>query len=228
MRPEERQDRRDRRRQDFDNFQDLMAERWFGRQAEADPRHAYFGWAYTFYVLKGGRMGGRDRRQFEVFYGNRPVDQIVESREFPESRMRFVVESGAGLDYRRTLRGNVICFLSPASSEGFSFPENAIILATFDSARSLSSPLVIVSHWRALMSYFECTAIDGAPRWSDKLRVTWLRFSRSLIIDGVSRPPLYQRMLLRIVEWSLTVGLSGAILFGLQWLVGAPPTRGGG
>lgn len=207
-----------------------MAERLFTRLAANDERHAYFGSAYAFYVLKGGRMGGRDLRQLEVFYGNRPVEQIVEivpsNSGLPESRMRFAVETGAALDYRRTGRGTLKCYLVPAASEGASPKESAVILADFSSASSMHSPFTVDAHWRALMSYFECTALDGDPRLPDKLRVAWLRFTRPLIVDERVQEPAYQKALLKIVQWSLTVGLSGAILFGLQWLIGAPPTRG--
>lgn len=100
-----------------------MAERWFGHLAEADERHVYFGSAYAFYVVKGGRMGGHDSRLLEVFYGNRPVDQTVETVSsgtgLPDIRTRFVVESGAALEYHRTERGTVFCLLTPARSEGF-------------------------------------------------------------------------------------------------------------
>ncbi len=232
MRSDKRRDRRNIRRRDFESFRDSMAERWFGHLAEADERHVYFGSAYAFYVVKGGRMGGHDSRLLEVFYGNRPVDQTVETVSsgtgLPDIRTRFVVESGAALEYHRTERGTVFCLLTPARSEGFSPSESAVVLAHYRSPDSLHSPFEIDAHWRALMSYFECTALDGDPRWFDRFRVGWLRFTRPLIIGGKTQIPDYQAALFKIGEWSFTVGLSGAILFGIQWLIGAPPTRGAG
>ena len=229
MTVEGRRTRRGIRKREFEQFCDLMAERWFNGLAAGDERHAYFASAYSFYVKCGGRMGGKDRRQLDVFYGNRPVDQIVESGPsevgLPVSRVRFLVESGASLSYHRTERGTVLCMLAPARSEGFTARETTLVLEHYRSPRSLQAPSVAAAHWRALMSYFECTALDGDPRWADHLRVWWLRFTRPLVIDGVAQTPEILLGLRQIVVWSLTVGLSGAILFALQWLIGAPPTR---
>ncbi|WP_183253653.1 hypothetical protein [Brevundimonas basaltis] len=225
----DRRNRRWIRKRDFEQFCELMAERWFNRLADSDERHAYFSSAYSFYVQCGGRMGGNDRRQFDVFYGSRPVDQIVEPAPsevgLPVSHVRLLVESGASLSYHRTERGTVLCMLAPARSEGFTPKETMLVLEHYRSPRSLQAPSVTAGHWRAMMSYFECTALDGDPQWTDHLRVWWLRFTRPLVIDGVAQTPEVLVGLRQIVVWSLTVGLSGAILFALQWLIGAPPTR---
>lgn len=229
IQPDVKRTRRWIRRRDFEQFCELMAEGRFRRLARDDERHAYFLDAYSFHITPGGRMGGKDRRKFEVFYGNRPVDQIIEATPseigLPVNRVRFLVESGAALSYHRTDRGTVLCMLSPACSEGFNSKETTLVLQHFRSPRSLQAPSVTASHWRALMSYFECTALDGDPQWTDHLRVWWLRFTRSVVIDGVAQTPEVLTQLRKIAVWSLTIGLSGAILFALQWLIGAPPAR---
>lgn len=224
-----RRTQRSIRKREFEQFCEFMAERWFNRCADRDERHAYFAAAYSFYIIAGGRMAGNDRRQFDVCYGSRPVDRVVDAAPsesgLPVSRVRFVVETGAALSYQITERGSVLCMLSPARSEGLRPKETALILQQYRSPRSLQAPSVTESHWRSLMAYFECTALDGDPQWTDYLRVWWLRSTRPLIIDGIAQTPKILSVLRQIVVWSLTVGLSGAILFALQWLIGAPPAR---
>ena len=162
----------------------------------------------------------------EVFYGNRPVDQTVDLVDggggLPHSRTRFVIEFGASLEYQRTDRGSVFCVLSPARSEGYGARETGLVLAHIESPSALQSPARIDAHWRALMSYFECTALDGDPRWSDHLRVAWLRLTRTMIVGKVSHRPAWQTGLIHIFTWGLTIGLSGVIVVAVQYLFGAP------
>lgn len=173
--------------------------------------------------------GGQDPRLVEVFYGRRPVDRVLEHNHsevgLPTSRLRISSEAGATLSYQRTERGNVLCILSPAQSEGFKGREDLIVLADLREPSKLLAPQVIDGHWRSLISYFECTALDGAPTLIDRIRVGWLRYTRWTATDGKSAPPAGMQQIGSIVKWSVSVGLSGAILWSVLWFTGSPPSR---
>lgn len=196
-----------------------LATDWFPEIASRDPRHEFLSKTYGFYVVPGGREGAVDKRVLEVFYGQRPIDQVTEvSREsnpvvgLPIAHTRFVTEIGATLRYQRTDHGTVLCLLEPARSEGSSRPESLVVLAHIREPRCLTGKPILERHWRALLSYFECGSVDGDPHLTDRLRMWWLLFSRPLIIDGKVQGRRIFRVGGEILKWAITIGLSGALL----------------
>ena len=212
--------RRVERYQEFQIFIRL-AEGWFPSIAQADDRHEFLAKTYGFYVSPGGRLGGVDKRVLDVYYGNRPVDYVCELREqserneefsMPVPCKRFLTERGASLRYQRADDGSVVCFLEPARSEGWRRRESGIILAVIREPRVLTGRPILEKHWRTLISYFQCSSLDGRPTILDRLRTWWVLFTRPVLVDGrvASR-----RVLLvggEILKWALTIGLSGALL----------------
>ena len=198
---------------------------WFHEIADQDVRHAFFEGAYSFYVAPGGAMGGIDRRILEVFYGQRAIDSIRDFRTrdvngsplgFPEPQTRLISEAGACLRYTRTDRGSVVCTLYPSRSEGCGPEESFVILQVLNDPRILTGKPALEKNWAFLMSYFECTSVDGFPSVSDRLRTWWLRFSRCMVVNGQTKQRRIVAVTSKIVEWSLMVGLSGALLAAVQ------------
>jgi hypothetical protein len=201
---------------------------WFHEIADKDDRHTYFESSYSFYVVPGGAMGGVDHRVLEVFYGQRPIDSIREFRAlemagrssgFPQLQTRLITEEGARLHYNRTDRGSVVCTLYPAKSELSRPTEDAIILGTFSDPRPLTGRPLLEKHWSFLISYFECTSVDGRPDIRDRARIWWLLFSRRTVVHSATTKPLMFSVLQEIIKWSLTVGFSGALLASVQMLM---------
>lgn len=201
---------------------------WFFKIATCDIRHSHMEETYGFHVAPRGRNGGIDDRTVEVFYGQRPFERVEElvAQEggLPSLRQRHLVERGASLTYQRGDSGVVIVTLAPAITESYRQQESAIVLAFMADPSELRAPPWlevpprIEAHWRCLMSYLQCTSIDGDPSLGDRMRVNWLRLTKPLIIDDKLVPPRWHKHLSQIITWVLTVGLSGAVLFGLQWL----------
>lgn len=200
---------------------------WFGELAACDNRHDHMAGLYGFLVSPKGRAGGIDDRTVEVFYGQRPFESVKElvqqDGSLPSLRRRFLIERGASLTYQRGDNGAVIVTLAPAITENFRPQESAIVLDFMTDPSPLRAPPWLVvpprieSHWRCLMSYLQCTSIDGDPTLGDRLRLGWLRWTKPLIIEEKLAPPRWRSLALQIIAWVLTVGLSGTVLFGLQW-----------
>jgi hypothetical protein len=213
-----RSNRRLERYADCRLFVDLAVP-WFWEIAKQDPRHEFLASTYGFYVVPGGLEGAGSRQLLEVSYGQRPVEQIAgtQSRSdqntgLPVPRRRFATEAGACLRYQKTDHGTVLCLLEPARSQGFERPESLIVLAHIKEPRSLTGKPILERHWRSLISYFEFSSIDGAPGLSDRIRVSWLLFTKPLVIDGKAQQPRIIQVGGQILKWVVTIGLAGALL----------------
>jgi hypothetical protein len=213
-----RSNRRLERYADCRLFVDLAVP-WFWEIAKQDPRHEFLASTYGFYVVPGGLEGAGSRQLLEVSYGQRPVEQIAgtQSRSdqntgLPVPRRRFATEAGACLRYQKTDHGTVLCLLEPARSQGFERPESLIVLAHIKEPRSLTGKPILERHWRSLISYFEFSSIDGAPGLSDRIRVSWLLFTKPLVIDGKAQQPRIIQVGGQILKWVITIGLSAAFL----------------
>ncbi|MGO7334235.1 hypothetical protein [Rhizobium sp. C104] len=201
---------------------------WFSEVAASDTRHSYMAGLYGFNVAPKGRDGGIDDRTVEVFYGQRPfegVKELVAQEDgLPSLRRRLLIERGASLTYQRGDNGAVIVTLAPAITENFRPQESTIVLEFMADPSPLRAPPWLVvpprieRHWRCLMSYLQCTSIDGDPTLGDRIRLGWLRWTKPLIIEEKLITPRWRTFAVQIIAWVLTVGLSGTVLFGLQWL----------
>jgi hypothetical protein len=196
-----------------------LAVPWFCEIAKRDPRHEFLAGAYGFHVVPGGREGADSRQLLEVYYGQRPAEQVTGSQSqsgqrgsSPVPRRMLATEAGAGLRYQKTDHGTVLCLLEPARSQGFERPESLIVLARIKEPRSLTGKPILERHWRSLVSYFEFSSIDGDPGISDRIRVCWLLFTRPLVIDGKAQQPRIIQVGGQILKWVVTIGLGGALL----------------
>lgn len=204
------------RRSDFRIFKSLAAD-WFAEFARTDEQHEFFANIYSFYILRGGRQGGRDHRIFEVFFGRRPFDQAIEYTDFagniiPHPQRRLLSEEGPSLTYYQTASGTVRCFLRPAKTEGYARREDAILLNNINRTWKLTSKPFLKRHWKYLMSYCEVSSIDGYPTFFDYIRVGWLLLTRRLEIEGSPT----RRVIWKLAEYGcyflFVVGLNGFVV----------------
>ncbi|PXW91546.1 hypothetical protein C7444_1351 [Sphaerotilus hippei] len=206
---------RQSRYEDFEKFTN-DAEARFTELRDTDERAKNFSDFYSFYAVKGGAMGGIDKRVFEVFFGNRPIDhvQTFESQggQFPLKQDQLLAERGATLRYERTDVGTIVCTLFPAKTKNLCQREDSIVLDWITYPKALHSRRTLEGHWRSFISYMECTSVDGEPRALDKMRVGHLRFTRLLVIDGRVAKRNVVEAVEKIVGYVLTIGLSGFLL----------------
>ena len=160
-------------------------------------------------------MGGLDDKQFEVFYGNRPIGGTKSIGQNLGTNIKVDIAHGASLRYMRTDDGRVLCVLNPAESENLKCPEEGIILEIIKEPAELSRKAK--KHWKSFMAYMETTCIDGEPGWRDKLRTYCLRNFRSLIFTESTNPPRAKQFGATILKYVLTVGLSGFLILLVTW-----------
>lgn len=203
------------RYEDFEQFAN-GAEALFNGLLAADSRAEELSTFYSFYAKKGGAMGGVDKRIVEVFFGNRAIDHVKtfesQDRTFPQRHSKLLSERGASLRYERTDTGTVICTLFPAETKASRQREDSILLEWITNPRSLHSKRKVGAHWRSLISYMQCTSVDGEPTTLDKLRIGYLRFTRRLIVDGRAETTRIVAAIESAFRYALTIGLSGFLL----------------
>lgn len=203
------------RYEDFEQFAD-GAEALFNGLLASDSRAKDLSNFYSFYAKKGGAMGGVDKRVVEVFFGNRAIDHVetFESQDgaFPQRQSKLLSERGASLRYERTDTGTVICTLFPAETKASRQREDSILLDWIANPRSLHSNRKVGAHWRSLISYMQCTSIDGEPTMLDNWRVGYLRFTRRLIVEGRAETTRIVAAIESVFRYALTIGLSGFLL----------------
>jgi hypothetical protein len=186
---------------------------FFNIAASKDPRHVSRNSMYTFYVAKHGRMGGVDKRLFDVFYGARPYDNIVEVTSIlrPPSRKKLV-EDGGGLAYERSSSGFVSCILYPPHTRDFNSNDLAYILGLRLDPINMLSQTLIERHFRLYSACFECAGLDGEPSKADKMLYLFLVYFHARIEKGKYKRSLAIDHLLEITKFSLMIGLSGFLL----------------
>lgn len=202
----------------YENFEKFAndAEARFNELRDRDERAKVLSSFYSFHVVKGGAMGGVDKRVVEVFFGNRPIDRVrtVEhsNGSFPQSHDKLLTERGVTLRYERTDTGTVICTLYPANSQNISPREDSIILNWIADPKALQSRFKLQWHWKAFISYMECTSLDGEPTVFDRILVGYLRFTCLLVVDGRVGKRKVIEAIGTMVGYVFTIGLSGFLL----------------
>jgi hypothetical protein len=150
----------------------------------------------------------------EVFYGSRPFDALTDVRPTPNGpakpSLRFLPESGARLHFVRADSGLITCLLIPAVTEAHRAREDSMLLEEFLEPTKLRKRAT--AHWRALMSYMQCTCLEGEPTLFDRLRVFLLRSFKRLVCEGRSQDRRVSTGTRAIVKFAFTVGLAGFIL----------------
>jgi len=219
---------RQSRYKDFELFANEAKAR-FTNLRDADERANDFAEIYSFYAVKGGAMGGVDKRLVEVFFGNRPIDQIqtfeLQGDQLPLQQHKTLIERGVVLHYQRTDAGTVVCTLFPANTMDLRQREDSIILDWIKNPKVLQSRRKIKTHWRAFISYMECTSVDGEPTVLDIIRVANLRFTRHLVIDGRIAKRKVVVAAEKILGYTLTVGLSGFLLLLINMMLPSGETE---
>ncbi|EKO3368812.1 hypothetical protein QMT37_000889 [Vibrio fluvialis] len=165
---------------------------------------------YSFYSRPGGRYGGIDKTQLDIFFGNRPIDSIKVARNFRIGR-NLKVASGATLSYQRTDDGQVYCLIAPAKTKSIRHPEDLIILDVVKNPRDLLGKSKY--HWEKFFAYMECTCIDGRPTFKQRYVTYCLRNFHEYVLNGISQKSKFNVLVKQIGKYVATVLLSGGLLY---------------
>lgn len=203
-----------RRYDDFSYFY-TEAKGRFAEITKGNEIHGCFVRTHQFYVIPGGRDGGSDSRLVDVFFGQNLFGTVSIGRRpgMPASSVSHsLFEHGVFLRYFRQSNGFITCILYPATTEDLKRRESSIILARGLDPKLLNAGGTLRKHWKIALSYFELSSVDGSPRLMDWVCAEWVTFTRPLVVDDVSQEVRAISAAKNIIKWSLTVGLSGALL----------------
>ncbi len=200
---------RNQRNSDFDNFKN-NAKGIFEAFAEKDPSNERLHNLFSLCICPGGRDGGLNDKEVEVFYGNRPIGKKTQVSNNFQTITRLETAHGATLAYFRTDNGHVICNLYPAKSENQKPLEEVILLDYIKSPSTLTKKAK--SHWDMFISYMEVTCIDGEPSLIQKLRVFYLKNFKQCVINKTLQEKRVTNLFKEVSKYVLTIGLSGFLI----------------
>ncbi len=212
LKPSERQ----QRYEIFQEFLDSAAER-FEALCAINNAANHFRDTYSFHVAPGGRMGGLNKCQLDVFFGARPYDeQKVIGNDF-RANLKLLAERGASLEFTRDDHGRVHVLLSPAFTEGTRPLEDAILLGVVRNPLALLKESVISHYFNLLIAYMQCTCLDGNPTLVERLRIMQIRYFRRAFVDSKLCDSRFWVTIRTVLAWGATVGFSGTLLAFIQW-----------
>lgn len=191
---------------DFDEFY-RTAVATFKAFRDNDPKTEKFERIYMLYVCPGSRAGGNNNRVVEVFWGSRPFETITLGNSW-----KALSEYGATLLFERDDSGFVIISLYPAGTENKKPIESSISLRLWIDPIQLKDKSFLEKQWNDLMAYMECTSLDGNPTIWQRLRISYLRYFKHLVIDNKWSPTKFSDSISRILDLVVAACFSGAVL----------------
>lgn len=194
------------RRKDFDEFYKTAATT-FEAFRDNDPNAEKFERIYMLSVCPGSRAGGNNNRVVEVFWGSRSFETITLGNSW-----KALTEYGATLLFERDDSGFVIISIYPAGTENKKPIESSISLKLWVDPIQLKDKSFLQKQWNDLMAYMECTSLDGNPTLLQRLRISYLRNFKHLIIDNKWMPTKFAVSISRIRDLVIAACFSGAVL----------------
>lgn len=198
---------RQEKTKDFDNFYNNSKET-FEKLRNQDINAEKFQREYMLCVCPGSRAGGTDKRMVEVFWGSRPYEFETQGKSW-----KTLSENGATLLFYRNDTGDITISIFPAYTDFRKPIETSITLYSWLDPKSLNNQKFVTSLWNDFMSYMEYTSLDGKPSFRQKIRISYLRNFKPLIIDNKWYPTKFSDFYKDILKWILTVGLSGFVFY---------------
>jgi hypothetical protein len=195
------------KRNDFDEFYD-KSEKIFKDLRDNDKRADKFESEYMLSVCPGSRNGGTDKRVIEVFWGLRQYDFETQGRNW-----KALTETGSSLLFYRNDTGDITISIYPAYTEQRKPFETSITLHIWLDPNRLKREKFVLTLWNDFMAYMECTSLDGNPTIWQRLRISYLRTFKHLVIDNKWMPTKFSNRRNKILDFLLTVGLSGFVFF---------------
>jgi hypothetical protein len=204
---------------DFDRFYD-SCETIFTNLRDNDSRAIIFQNEYMLCICPGSRAGGDEKRVVEIFWGARAYEFETKGKQWKSYK-----ETGATLFFYRNDTGDITVSLYPAKTEFRQPIENHIALYEWLNPKKLNNKAFIQSLWNDFIAYMECTSLDGKPTFYQRLRISYLRNFKHLVIDNKWRPTKFSEFTKDVFKWVLTVGLSGIIIYVLTQVTQPPTTE---
>lgn len=198
-----------KRIKDYEDFK-LHTNEIFGELSKYDASNKRLDGLFSLCICPGGRDGGTNDKEVEVFYGNRAIGMRTVHGPNMEVQKKIEIAHGATLSYFRTDDGHVICNLYPAKSENQNPIEEIFLLDYVKSPADLRIKAKI--HWKMFISCMEATCIDGNPSVVHRLRYFYIKTFKQCVVGRVLQDRKATLFLKGALKFAFTVGLSGFII----------------
>lgn len=210
--------KRNKRFDDFDVFYKKSKEIFEPYKTKGE-REQYYEALYQLAVCPGSRMGGRESRVVEFFWGNRLFDKTEGLSPDLRREVKFESEAGATMFFFKNDDGYVSIQLYPAHTENRRPIEDFIFWKLRVEPSCLLKSRFQKHCWKAFMAYMEVTSLDGAPSLYQKVYVWYLRHFKNVVVGKKETPVKALSFFKKVGTWVMTVGFSGLVIFLLQmWL----------
>ncbi len=197
----------------YDQFNEFaaVAEGKFKTLLAESPTAKRFDDIYMLHVWNDKQHPKNNVTYVNVGFGSRPLIVSHNNRGFSST-----LEEGARLCFYRMETGFVTVSLYPAKTDNRKPFEDCIIIEESIDPKDLTNDRVLKRLWKCLISYMECTSVDGNPSLWQKGKVKRLRNNRHTVVDNVFQETKKSVFWNKVKMFVLTVGFSGVIVFGLQ------------
>ncbi|VFQ46885.1 hypothetical protein [Desulfoluna butyratoxydans] len=193
----------------FDEFF-AKSDKLFTKYSESEKRFQNLKKKFPFVICPGGRHGGLNKKEVEIFFGPKPFQRSIEMADGFRPQTKLEAAYGASLVYHRTDEGHVLCLLYPGGTDNQKYYEQFYFLDT------LRDPDKLVTrskkHFKYLLAFTEKTSIDGSPNFIQAIMCFFLRYFKKYVADNIAHTPRFYSASMDVLKYSCTVGLSGFIL----------------
>ncbi len=201
---------RENRIKDFEQFSENS--NTIFEKFKKEEKNTFFEDYYMLCVVPGGRNGGIDKNLFEVFYGARAIGRKTEYKD-DKRIVKTILERGVTLRYQLFDNGYYSITFFPASTENQRPIEDFIYYRFSKNTSNLLNEKTLKKHWKYFIAYMHLTSLDGSPNLFQRLRIFKLRYFHHLVINEKIQTKKFLKQLKTILNYVLTVGLSGGLLF---------------
>ena len=167
---------------------------------------------YGFSTAPGGRMGGLNDRQIDVFYGYRIINVQKYMGYNLQVETKSETEAGCQITFQHLNDGRTMIYLFPCHSETFKPAEEFIILKLEKNPRNLLKINNLKKFYKYMKSYMAVTCSENVATVLDRIVVVYLKTCKEVCINGQVQITKICKWLKKIAAIIFTVGFSGFCL----------------
>lgn len=167
---------------------------------------------YHFNIAPGGRIGGLNDRQVDVFYGYRIINIQKYMGANLQVETKTETEDGCQITFQHRNDGRTMIYLSPCHSETFKPAEEFIILKLENNPKNLLKKNKLKRLYKYMKSYMAITCSENIATLFDKIVVFYLRTFKEVCINGQVQITKICKILKKLATIIFTVGFSGFCL----------------
>lgn len=202
------------RQEKYTSFQDFKSQskQLFEQISQAEKGDIEVKNIYGFSIAPGGRKGGLNDRQVDVFYGYRIINIQKYMGANLQVETKTETEVGCQITFQHLNDGRTMIYLFPCHSETFKPTEEFIILKLENNPKNLLKKNKLKRLYKYMKSYMAITCSENIATLFDKIVVFYLRTFKEVCINGQVQITKICKILKKLATIIFTVGFSGFCL----------------